>query len=93
MADLPAFRALKRAIQDRAVAHPLAAWLTDNMPDFGAFDAIGALVADHEAEGSALIGAKPCLVAHGIEWPEPGPDGRALIVPLPSSCPACGAAV
>lgn len=79
----------KRAFQWMSTATPDALSLLNPWPE---------LVAEMEAEGAALIGAKPCEgarlgVPHGLEWPEPGPDGYAQIVPALDPCPFCGAAV
>lgn len=76
--DLPAMRRFKWAL-----ANGLA-----NAPDI--YPSARRLVADVEAEGSALIGAVSCSWRHGAETPagdvEPG-----LWLKF-AGCPGCGAA-
>lgn len=95
--DLPAMRRFKDHFL-RATSNALVMWLsTELAPAFDRgeeWDPFVTLVADVEAEGSALIGARPCRVDHGY-------DGVGLssgemhpsAYLLGQACPECGAAL
>lgn len=76
-------------------SEPLALWLATELPyESGGVvpDPFVELVADVEAEGSALIGAGPsCEWKHGEEDPE-GNVTPSLWLTF-AVCPACGAAL
>ena len=89
MAD-PALRSLNRTIRD--LANPFAAWLSEAMPEIGAYDPLPEIVAEAEAEGSALIGAKPCPAPHGVDrWFDGSIADEFLLDVFP--CDECGAAL
>lgn len=84
--DLPAMRRFKTALQEIATYGGLlvsAAKAVKLAPE---------LVADVEAEGSALIGAVPCGVDHGYQSPAHPADSVPSVYMEPA-CPDCGAAV
>lgn len=92
----PALRRYLRNFQ-LVSSEPLALWLSTELPDASGGimpDPFVEIVADVEAEGSALIGAGPaCQWRHGVEDPEGNviPANWLALTGLP--CPACGAAL
>lgn len=95
--DRPAMRRFKDHFRE-ATSNALVMWLsTELAPTFGKgeeWDPFVTLVADVEAEGNAVVGARTCPRRHGIE------DNRGEIGTydfledrdvLP--CPRCGAAL
>jgi hypothetical protein len=86
----PALRRFIDAFRD-ATSHPLALWLSTELAEESGGvvpDPWPVLVADLEAEGNALIGARTCPVPHGPE------DSRGRIAAASLyPCPSCGAAL
>lgn len=94
--DLPAMRRFKGSLLE-ATSSPLALWLsTELAPSFGKgeeWDPFVTLVADVEAEGSALIGGVQCGTDHGHERPAHPGESEPSAWLLMSACPSCGAAL